>query len=231
MIPRIAIIVGTVVWLATSVLPARAGDLLDRIVAAVNGHVILQSDWEDAVRYEAFVAARPADQSSPEERKAALDRLIDQELLREQIRSADFPAATDEEVAARVREIRERYMVAPDNPVAWQAVLTRYHLTENELNQRVALELNLMRLVDARLRPTVSIDAPSIESYYNQELLPQLRQAGAKEVSLADVTPKIRELLTQQKVNELLVSWLQNLRAGSEIRTTFALPGSGGEAR
>jgi hypothetical protein len=32
-------------------------------------------------------------------------------------------------------------------------------------------------------------------------------------------------------VNELLLSWLQNLRAGSEIRTTFALPGSGGEAR
>ena len=47
-----------------------------------------------------------------------------------------------------------------------------------------------MRLVDARLRPTVSIDATSIESYYNQELLPQLRQAGAKEVSLADVTPQ-----------------------------------------
>ena len=231
MIQRIAIIVGTAVWLATSVLPARAGDILDRIVAAVNGHVILQSDWEDAVRYEAFIAGRPADQSTPEERKAALDRLIDQELLREQIRSADFPAATDPEVAARVREIRERYSVAPDNPAAWQAVLTRYRLTENELSERVALQLNLMRLVDARLRPTVSIEATSIESYYNQELLPQLRQAGAKEVSLAEVTPQIRELLTQQKVNELLVSWLQNLRAGSEIRTSFALPGSEGEAR
>ena len=231
MIPRLTIIVGTAVWLATSVLPARAGDILDRIVAAVNGHVILQSDWQDAVRYEAFIAGRAADQSSSEERKAALDRLIDQELLREQIRSADFPAATDEEVAARVREIRERYAVPPDNPVAWQAVLTRYLLTDNELSERVRLQLNLLRLVDARLRPTVSIEATSIESYYNQELLPQLRQAGAKEVSLADVTPKIRELLTQQKVNELLVSWLQNLRAGSEIRTTFALPGSGGEAR
>jgi peptidyl-prolyl cis-trans isomerase SurA len=231
MIPRMAIIVGTAVWLAASVLPARAGDILDRIVAAVNGHVILQSDWEDAVRYEAFIAGRAADPSSSEERKAALDRLIDQELLREQIRSADFPAATDEEVAARVREIRERYAVAPDHPGAWQAVLSRYRLTENELSQRVRLQLNLMRLVDARLRPTVSIEATSIESYYNQELLPQLRQAGAKEVSLAEVTPHIRELLTQQKVNELLVSWLQNLRAGSEIRTSFALPGSEGEAR
>ena len=76
-----------------------------------------------------------------------------------------------------------------------------------------------MRLVDARLRlPNVSVDSKSIESYYNQQLLPQLRQSGAKEVPLAEVTPKIKELLTQQRMNELLVAWLQNLRSGSEIR-------------
>ena len=44
---------------------APAGEILDRIVATVNGHIILQSDWEDAVRYEAFIADRPADQLPP----------------------------------------------------------------------------------------------------------------------------------------------------------------------
>jgi hypothetical protein len=74
-----------------------------------------------------------------------------------------------------------------------------------------------MRLVDARLRPTVQIDSKSIESYYNRELVPQLRQSGAQSIALAEVTPKIKELLTQQKVNELLVAWLQSLRSGSSI--------------
>jgi hypothetical protein len=40
------------------------------------------------------------------------------------------------------------------------------------------------------------------------------------------VTPKIKELLTQEKVSELLVAWLQNLRAGSDIRTPSALSSS-----
>jgi hypothetical protein len=75
------------------------------------------------------------------------------------------------------------------------------------------------------------IDSKSIESYYNQELLPQLRQSGAEKVRLADVTPKIRELLTQQKMNELLVAWLQDLRSGSRIRTEAGSAESGAELR
>ncbi len=45
-----------------------------------------------------------------------------------------------------------------------------------------------MSLVDSRLRPTVKIDSKSIESYYQQELLPQLRQSGAQNVPLAEVS-------------------------------------------
>jgi len=31
--------------------PALAGEVFDRIVATVNGHIILQSDWNAALRY------------------------------------------------------------------------------------------------------------------------------------------------------------------------------------
>src|ERR1700757_3494655 len=88
---------------------ACAGEIVDRIVATVNGHVILQSDWEDALCYEAFVAGRPLDQITTEERKGALDRLIDQELLREQMQSSDFQHATADEVDACIGEVRNQY--------------------------------------------------------------------------------------------------------------------------
>jgi SurA N-terminal domain len=202
-------------------LPARAGDVLDRIVATVNNHIILQSEWQDAVRYEAFVAGRSLDQLQPGDRKAALDRLIDQELLREQMRSSGFPHASSEEVEKRIQEIRKQYP-GTETATGWQAALARYGLTENELKKRVALQVDLMGLVDARLRPNVVIDSKSIESYYNQELLPQLRQSGVQQVPLAEVTPKIKELLTQQKMNQMLVAWLQDLRSGSRIRTETA---------
>ena len=199
-------------------LPVRAGDILDRIVATVNNHIILQSEWQEAVRYEAFLSGRPLDQVGAADRKAALDRLIDQELLREQMRSSDFPHASSEVVEKRLQEIRKQYADS-ENESAWKAALVRYGLTEDELRRRVALQQDLLGLVDARLRPNVIIDSKSIESYYNQELLPQLRQSGDQQVPLAEVTPKIKELLTQQKMNQMLVAWLHDLRTGSRIST------------
>jgi len=74
-----------------------------------------------------------------------------------------------------------------------------------------------MRLVDARLRPAVQIDAKSIEAYYRDQFVPKLKQTGASEVPLADVSAKIRELLTEQRVSEMLVSWLQTLRSEGQV--------------
>jgi hypothetical protein len=218
------------VFMIAIALPARAGDVLDRIVATVNNHIILQSEWRDEIRYEAFVDGRSLDQVQAANRKAALDHLIDQELLREQMRSSGFPHASGEEVEKSIQQIRKQY-ASPENEAGWLAALERYGLTEKELKKRVTLQVDLMGLVDSRLRPNVVIDSKSIESYYNQELLPQLRQSGAEQVPLAEVTPKIKELLTQQKMNQMLVAWLQDLRSESRIRTETNLPDSGDELR
>jgi len=207
-----------------------AGDLLDCIVATVNGHVILLSDWQDALRYESLVARQPPAQVSTSDRKAALDHLIDQELLQEQMHASDFQHATDAEVNQRLAEIRKQYPDAASDS-AWQSLLASYGFDTQTLKQHVVRELDVLRLVDARLRPKVSIDSVSIESYYNQQLLPQLRQSGAKEVPLAEVSPKIKELLIQQKVNELLEAWLLNLRSGSQIQTASVPTPSQGELR
>lgn len=207
-----------------------AGEVVDRIVATVNGQIILQSDWDDALRYEALVDNRPLGSISVDERKAALDHLIDQELLKQQMQASDFRSTSDEQVAKRIAEIRKQYPDAATED-GWKARLSQCGFSEADLKPRVALEIELMRLVDAHLRPTVNIDSKSIASYYNQELLPQLRQSGAQEVPLAQVTPQIKELLTQQKVNELLVAWLQSLRSGSEIRTDVDPHHAGGDLR
>jgi peptidyl-prolyl cis-trans isomerase SurA len=221
------LIAATVACMFLQALPcARAGEVLDRIVATVNGHIILQSDWDDALCFEAFTAGRPLQQMSADDRKAALDRLIDQELLREQMKASDFQHASDAEVSARVEDIRKQYGGTENQP-AWRDTLQRYGLSEDELKRRVALEIDLMRLVDARLRPGVQIDSNVIESYYSQELLPQLRKSGAKDVSLAEVTPKIKEVLIQRKVSQLLTAWLHSLRAGSDIRGGNGLLPSG----
>ena len=196
--------------------PARAGEVIDRIVATVNGRIILQSDWDEALSYEALLSGRALSFFTDEDRRAVLDRLIDQELLAEQMKSASFKHASEEDAAAEIAEARKLH---PDAATAegWQALLARYGVTEKALTDHVEQQIDLMRLVDAHLRPAVQIDSKSIEAYYRDKFVPQLRQNGAGDVPLADVSGQIREILTQEKVGELMVSWLQSLRAESKV--------------
>ena len=226
---KVSIFVWTLAFLALA-LSSCSAEVIDRIVATVNGQIILQSDWEEALRYEAFSSGRPLDRLNAEDRKAALDHLIDQELLHEQLRAPDSPHAFPEEVTQRVAEIRKQYPNG-ESETGWQALLQSYGLNEEDLKNRVASQIDLMSLVDSRLRPAVNIDNRSIESYYQQELLPQLHESGGQSVPLAEVSGKIKELLTQKKITQMLTAWLQNLRAGSQIKseTLTAVPGGRGQ--
>ena len=84
MIKQLTVTAFIVLLLCTAHL--RAGQIIDRIVATVNGHIILQSDWDDAVRCEALMNGHALPQITPKDRKDVLDRLIDQELLRSRFR-------------------------------------------------------------------------------------------------------------------------------------------------
>ena len=196
--------------------PSGAGQIVDRMVANVNGHVLLQSDWEEELAFEAFMDARSPDSFSPDERKAALDRLIDQELLREEVRPSEGTPA--DQIAARVAEVRKLHHEAATDE-GWRAALQRYGLTQEVLEKRLGQSIQLMRLVEARLRPSIQIDQKAVESYYQEQLLPELKKAGSREVALPEVFGRIRDLLAEQRLNQLLHGWLASLRSASRIQT------------
>lgn len=193
----------------------RAAEVLDRIVVAVNGHAILQSDWQDEIRYESFIAGRLPVSSSAADRKAALDRLIDRELLREQAGAPDLTPPGPEEIENQFASVKEDY--ARTNPSqSWSDALSSYGLTETDIKNHIALELSQLRLIDAHLRPSIQVDPDEISAYYRNH--PPPSTASGKQISLQEETPQIRELLTQQKMNDLLNAWLDSLHSQAEIR-------------
>jgi hypothetical protein len=213
--------------LVLSAAKSDAREVLDRIVATVNNHVILQSDWTLALSYQAFLEDRSVRDFSDVERKAALDHLIDGELIRQQMSAADLAAVSTEDVKLRVERIRqEKVGNATEN--AWRAKLAQFRLSEAALASKVRDEIEQMRAVETRLRPGIQVDERTVEVYYNEKFLPQLRQTGAQEIPLERVAPKIKELLAQQRLNEFLISWLHSLRNESTIRTPFGTESSGG---
>jgi len=203
-------------------LSLHAGQIVDRVVSNVNGHVVLQSDWEQEVAFEAIANGRDPDSFTSDERKAALDRLIDQELLREQVRPSQ--PANSEQVAASLAEVRKLH---PDcaTDESWRAKLQRYGLTQASLEKHLSEQIQIMKLVEDRLRPSIQIDQHAVETYYNDQLLPALKKAGSRATPLPEVFSRIKDLLAEQKMNELLSDWLASLRSGSHISTPESTAG------
>jgi len=197
---------------------AMAQATIDRVVAVVNKRVITQSEWDEQARYEALVNG-----TAPETvqfTKESLERLVDLQLMREQLEYVRFEALTPEQQAEQVKAVRQQ--VAPNaSDEQWRALLARYKLSEDEFATRVAAQVDVMRFVDLRFRPSVHVDTEKVEKYYAESLVPELMKKGsAKEQvpPLNEVEPKIRAILSEQQLNDMLKQWLTGLRAQGRIK-------------
>lgn len=209
------------VALVLSGLPA-SGETIDRVVAVVNGRTLLLSEWDSAARREALLDHKPLASLTDASRSTTLERMIDREVIRSEMENSSAPQCTPQEVATRLQEIHGEY---PGDDAAWAATLRSYGVTEAEIEAAVNVELNGLRLIDFRLRSNAQPDAGKIERYYRDIYLPAMRAKSAQPGSLAEVTPQIREILTQQKLSDLTTAWLQELRTRVDIRRNV-----GGEA-
>ncbi len=196
----------------------RAGEVLDRMVATVNGHVVLQSDWDEELRFESFMSGKPLADLSADEKQAALGRLIDQEILREQIRLMDSKPASEEQIHKQMDVLKTDQRQHTGE--LWDSALSRFHLTDKIIENHVAAELEQFQLIDTRFRPSIQVSPAEVEKYYKQQLVPRLAASDA--ISLPEATPKIREILMQEKINQLLNSWLETLRSQAQIRIASA---------
>ena len=137
----------------------------------------------------------------------------------------NYLAPSREEVAGSVAKLRAQIPAAKDEQ-GWQAILAEYGFTQREIEANCAREMQMMNFIEVRLRPNVHVQPEEVEAYYRTQVLPDLEKAGVKVVTLQEVEPKIRELLVQQHMDELLDAWLHNLRQQTPVRSTVPLPTS-----
>lgn len=211
-----------IVALAGSTALAVAQTTIDRVVAVVNKRVITQSDWDEQEHFEALVNGRSP--GSVEFSPASLDRLVDQQLMREQIEYVRFDPLTPEQKAAQVAAIRKQVAPALDD-TQWEAMLARYSLSKDEFERLVTAQVEVTRFVDMRFRPSVHVEAEQIENYYKDSFVPQMVKAGATAESvpqLKDVEAKIRGILAEERLNEMLRMWLASLRSQGRVKHLVA---------
>ena len=201
--------------------------VVDRMVAVVNKQVILQSELEQAAHVEFLLQGKPLAQLTTADLQAALERLIDQALLEQQIVNAEAFDPTAEEVAARIRELRANIPGAM-NSDNWKTMLAAYGVTAEDVQLQITAQIRILKLIDLRFRNLAHVDGTAVSDYYQQKLLPELRKQGAPEPPLSQVSDKIEKILTEQRIDDLLNSWLQTLRSQAHIRklNSGAQPGA-----
>jgi peptidyl-prolyl cis-trans isomerase SurA len=200
-----------------------AGEVIDAVIATVSRQPVLQSEWDDATRFEAFMQQKPLMAVTDRDRVNALQRLIDRRLLEVQMNNRNYLAPSASELKLAVAKLRAQIPAAKDD-AGWQALLAEYGFTEREVENHLRTETQMMNFVEVRLRPNIHVQPEEIEAYYRAQVLPDLEKSGVKLVTLQEVEPKIRELLVQQHMDELLDAWLHNLRQQTPVHTTIPLP-------
>jgi hypothetical protein len=216
-----------IVMCALLLLPiaAFAGEIIDGVVATVNRKPVLQSEWDEAARFEAFMQQKPLGAVTEGDRVKALQRLIDRRLLEVEMTGAGTMAPSHEELRNDIAKLRSQIPAAKDEK-GWQAVIASYGLVERSIEDHLRAETQMMNFIDARLRPNIHVQPEEVEEYYRSQLLPDLEKSGMKVVTLQEVEPRIRELLMQQRMGDLLEAWLHNLRQQTPVQSSVPLPTS-----
>jgi parvulin-like peptidyl-prolyl isomerase len=197
--------------------------VVDRMVAVVNKRVILESELDQAARVEFLLQGKPIAGLTQGDLAAVLDRLIERSLLDQQIINPAMLDPTPQELAAKVKEVRAGIPAAASDD-QWKALLSAYGLTQQDLEEQLTDQVRILRFIDLRFHGLVHIDKTAVETYYQEKFLPEVRRRNAAEPKLEEVSSKIEQILTEQRIDELLNNWLKTLRAQAHIEKMLAAP-------
>lgn len=195
-----------------------ASVVVDRVAVIVGKRVVKTSDLERDLRVSQFLNREPLDVSPAAKRKVA-DRLITQELIRQETLNGGYSRPTEKDVDAFVQKLkRDRF--ANSDP-QFRSALAGYQLTQEELRKYLLWQLTVLRFIDERFRPGVLVTDEDVRAYYEANRA-ELQKANPKNSSLEALEPTIRETLTGERVNQSFEEWLASTR--QRIRIDFRDP-------
>jgi peptidyl-prolyl cis-trans isomerase SurA len=196
-------------------LQSPAAIVLDRIAAVVGKRAIKSSDIDRDLRVTAFLNRVPVDSSGDSKHKAA-ERLIDQQIIRLEIATGDYPRASDSEAAGLLGQIRTTRFAGSD--VRLKAELTRYGLIETQLQDQLLWQLTVLRFINERFRPGAQVSDDDVKKYYDGHLA-ELKREYVRDNSFETLEPKIRETLEGELTNKQFETWLNDSR--KQIRIDY----------
>jgi hypothetical protein len=187
--------------------------VLDRIAVIAGTHVIKLSDIDQDIRLTDFLNRVPLN-LSPAARREAAERLITQQIIRDDIVSGGYRRPPESEAVQLEADLdRDRY---DGSEQRLRDVLKLYGLTEPELREQLLWQITVLQFIDQRFRGGVVVTDDDVRGYYDQHIA-DLRRQYPKDSSFEALAPRIRTTLEGQRVNQSLNEWLDQARKSERV--------------
>jgi hypothetical protein len=190
------------------------GEVIDRIAVTLDNQIITESEVAREIRLSAFLNGDPLD-FSPEARRKAAGRLVEQKLIRREIELGRYLEPSKEEVAAMLKQIQTQRFRGPED---YRQALEKCGVSEGDLTAHLLWQLTLLRFIDARFRPGVQVSDEEVRAYFDREQrkLQETADPG-KQQRFEDFRDQISETLINQRVDQQMDDWLAAARKRTRI--------------
>jgi hypothetical protein len=222
------------VWILFAALaaPAARPVVVDRIAVIVGKTVITESEVLREARLTEFLNQQPLD-LGPGQRRAAAERLVDQQLIRNEMEIGRYPMPAPAEAGAMLQKFREERHFSD---AKLRQALAKYGLTEDQLKRQFLWQLAAMRFTDQRFavglipppNATAAHASPAGEASRTQAPGTTATNGTANRVPAGPgnggegaanrLAPGEEPRADQGKIDQALDAWLKQARASTRIQ-------------
>jgi hypothetical protein len=186
--------------------------VVDQILTLVNEEVITRLDllWSLALDPQ---APNPANGVNADLLRQKLDVMIDERLINQEATRIPTTDVSQDEVNVK----RQALIAAFPNETAFRQRLEAVGLTAEKLDELLRRRILIEKYVAFRFESFVFVTDQEVQEYFEQKLVPRLKEQGAVPPALSEVSDRIRTLLKEEKKVGELERWLTSARQRAEI--------------
>jgi len=134
--------------------------VLDRIAVTVGNDAITEGEVLEEIRITSFLNGDPLD-FSPDARRAAADRLVDQYLIRRELASGGYSAANPAQADKVLADFMKTHF---HSRAEYEQKLKHYGVTQDELKAHLLFQLQALQFTDLRFTPAQPNEADRVAS-------------------------------------------------------------------
>jgi hypothetical protein len=182
-----------------------SAEIIDRVLAIVSSHAVLESDVRAARELRLIVTDGTGDPV-----RRTLDLIIERWLMLAEVDRYAPPEPSAAQIDRALQAIRDRFPA----PEPYQAALTRAGVTEAHLRGRIRDDLRIAAYLDERFTVLVPTDE-AVQAYYSENA--GRFTANGRVAPLEDVRAVIASELAATDRQTRVAQWLAGLRQRAQI--------------